>query len=451
MEGKGVKIMNNMALNITVPMPAHGGLSSISPLGMESWENLKILVSPIGSESSGVSSLDSEDIKVRPMPSEKQDEIKRDLRIFYNGRNVLDLYKNVETNSTNWNFRYSHLPERNNISMFWANRSLYNRLGPNGLTPVYTINKCECCDFQYTSDCPNSNLSETSLILSTTTTSPMIFTTAASKTPEYHISKMTSALQQPISNLTSFPGYKNDFDFNNKEFCSQNKPNYNDMGFKKTSNLTSNNNGIYNNNNNISKHNNKIIRGNRNTTELYQLDSDHVAINKHNSPTNTPPLNLMLSYGSNNVMHTNNNNGCNEQLVPSNSKCNAPLNIFNNNNSLTLPSLISPANNTNHSYHNSNLNANNNAILNNNNVHNFSNSNGSNRSQSFSSNNLYSLFNNSGNSNHNTTNYVFNNANGTSNQNNMWMNSPNSMNTSTNSSNTLQGNSQHYGRMYKYF
>lgn len=92
--------------------------------------------------------------------------------------------------------------------MFWANRSLYNRLGPNGLTPVYTISKCECCDFQFTSDCPNSYLSETSLILSSTTSSasPMIFTTASSKGIECRPLK---AALYFIPTMHMSPGFKN--------------------------------------------------------------------------------------------------------------------------------------------------------------------------------------------------------------------------------------------------
>lgn len=57
-----------MALNIAVPFSNSDDLledfNLKSPIGMESRESLKILCSPIGSESSGVSSLDSEEIKV---------------------------------------------------------------------------------------------------------------------------------------------------------------------------------------------------------------------------------------------------------------------------------------------------------------------------------------------------------------------------------------------------
>lgn len=53
-----------MALNIAVPLSGVGGLSPISPISLDCWEQIKMLVSPIGSESSGVSSLDSEEAKV---------------------------------------------------------------------------------------------------------------------------------------------------------------------------------------------------------------------------------------------------------------------------------------------------------------------------------------------------------------------------------------------------
>lgn len=59
-----------MALNIAVPLSGVGEffegfglLSPISPISVDCRENLKLLVSPIGSESSGVSSLDPEESK----------------------------------------------------------------------------------------------------------------------------------------------------------------------------------------------------------------------------------------------------------------------------------------------------------------------------------------------------------------------------------------------------
>lgn len=61
-----------MALNIAVPIPSVGDLlevfgllSPISPVNIDCHSGgLKALVSPVGSESSGVSSLDLEDLKV---------------------------------------------------------------------------------------------------------------------------------------------------------------------------------------------------------------------------------------------------------------------------------------------------------------------------------------------------------------------------------------------------
>lgn len=61
-----------MALNIAVPFSGVGDLleglgflSPISPITTDCRDNLKRLVSPVESESSGVSSLDSEEAKLK--------------------------------------------------------------------------------------------------------------------------------------------------------------------------------------------------------------------------------------------------------------------------------------------------------------------------------------------------------------------------------------------------
>uniref|UniRef100_A0A182PUV0 Uncharacterized protein n=1 Tax=Anopheles epiroticus TaxID=199890 RepID=A0A182PUV0_9DIPT len=60
-----------MALNIAVPMSSVGNildgfglLSPISPVNIDFRDSIKNPLSPVGSESSGVSSLDLEDIKM---------------------------------------------------------------------------------------------------------------------------------------------------------------------------------------------------------------------------------------------------------------------------------------------------------------------------------------------------------------------------------------------------
>ncbi|XP_055852235.1 uncharacterized protein DDB_G0287625-like [Episyrphus balteatus] len=426
-----------MALNMTVPLSGIGGISQMSPIRLDCWDNIKMMSSPIGSESSGVSSLDSEDIKITPTAQKRPEAVNRDLRIYYNGRNVLDLYNNLETNSTTWNFRYSHLPERNNISMFWANRSLYNRLGPNGLTPVYTISKCECCDFQFTSDCPNSYLSETSLILSSTTSSPMIFTTASSNGIECR--PLKSALSVISTTMHVSPGFKNNQqqqqqhlrENKNLAVSNQNKTKLSDM-FSKNTLIHQNNNSYFNN---ISKFNN-VIGGNAKTTtttDLSQLASNLVSINLSNSTSYTPPL---ISY-NNNVVHNNDYN----EIISKNSKSNVPPNIFNNN-SLSLSSSNIPAS-ANTSFHESNGFPNN--VLPPNHAVHAINSAG-NKYQSPSSNNLFSLFNTNNTSN--PVNHAFS-ANVESN-----INSFNPINNNRNNNfgnNPLTINSQNYGRMYKYF
>ncbi|XP_055901925.1 homeobox protein 2-like [Eupeodes corollae] len=449
-----------MALNMAVPLPGIGGISSMSPIRMECWDNLKMMVSPIGSESSGVSSLDSEDIKITPTAQKRPEAVKRELRIYYNGRNVLDLYNNLETNSSTWNFRYSHLPEKNNISMFWANRSLYNRLGPNGLTPVYTISKCECCDFQFTSDCPNSYLSETSLVLSSTTSSPMMFTTASStKRAEFRPPKAALSVT-PTLNLSS--GFKHHHQQQqqqlrehkncpeptiNKQFINQNKPKISDMFSTKNNGLfganNNNNNGYFNN---INKFNNGICSTKTMaTTDLSQLASNLVSMNFSNSTSYTPPL---INYG-NNVVH---NNDYNETMLSKNSKSNVPMpttNLFNNS-SINLANLNTPVASANYSFQDNNIFPNN---IHPNQIH--SGNSVGNKSQSSSSNNLFSLFNSNNNNNNNNTNNSVNNAFSANVESNTFINSFNNPINNNNrnniGNNPLTVNSQNYGRMYKYF
>jgi hypothetical protein len=146
-----------MALNIAVPLSGVGDffegfglLSPISPISVDCRENLKLLVSPIGSESSGVSSLDSEESK------EKKSPIKEELKVTYKGRNILDLHSNLNDNQ--WKFSPALLPE-NNFKMYLANRSQYHRLSNNSHIQDYSLLKCQCCDFRYPVENYKYNLS----------------------------------------------------------------------------------------------------------------------------------------------------------------------------------------------------------------------------------------------------------------------------------------------------
>lgn len=414
-----------MALNLEVPITDIGTISPISPMRMDCWKNTKGIGSPIGSESSGVSSLDSEEIKIAPI-QKNPETIDRELRIIYNGRNILDLYNNVRTDSTCWDFRYSHLPEKNNISMFWANRSLYNRLGPNGLNPMYTISNCECCDFQLTSDCSNNYLSETSLVMSSTTSSPSIFTTASSNASEYRSVKtsLSNTPNKPIMYISPvLNNQQNRLDFNNIPLNNQNSSKLSDSFSNDRLNFSNSNDCL----SNYSKINNGISNTNL-TIDLSQLASNIVPINVSQSTSCTPPL---INYG--NSVRTN----YDFNDISKSSDSIIPPNIFNNN-SINLPSS------------NINLSANNsfhdiNAFPNNAppNPDHTTNSLGS-RYHTPSSNNLFSFFNS------NNTNNAINHAFSANVENNInSFNQVNNRNNFTNNSLTL--NSQNYGRMYKYF
>lgn len=74
------------------------------------------------------------------------------LKIEYQGRDILDLGKNLTDSS--WKFQYARLPD-NNVSMFMANRSQYHRLGANGLNREYELATCHKCTFPFPVNSPN--------------------------------------------------------------------------------------------------------------------------------------------------------------------------------------------------------------------------------------------------------------------------------------------------------
>lgn len=76
------------------------------------------------------------------------DEIRyKNLKIFYEGRDILDFSTNVANKS--WNVKYAHLPEQN-YQMYIQNRSQYNRLAPGYESPEnYSLNACGRCAFQF--------------------------------------------------------------------------------------------------------------------------------------------------------------------------------------------------------------------------------------------------------------------------------------------------------------
>lgn len=412
------------------------GIPPISPIRLDCWDSIKIMVSPIGSESSGVSSLDSEDMKITPTAQKRPEAINTDLQIYYNGRNVLDLYNNMQQKSTTWNFRYSHLPERNNISMFWANRSLYNRLGPNGLTPVYTISKCECCDFQFTNDCPNNYFSETSLILSSTTPSPMKFTTASSKGSDYRTVKSGFSNTQPIYRspcLNHQQSYntdnKNCLEPHNKQQNNQNVSNHSDIFSKNTPILSNNNDGC---SSNYNKFGNAINSGLL-ATDVSQLASNLASINvSYSTSSTTPPITNYANYATYNNDYS--------ELSSKNSKSHVPPNAFNST-PLSMPSSNIPIS-SNGSFNDTMFP--NNVFPNQLHANNIVGS----KHQTCLPNNLFSLFNSN-----NANNAGFNNAFSANVESNI--NSSNKINNNNNNNNSNKNSfafsSQNYGRMYKYF
>ncbi|XP_059617209.1 uncharacterized protein LOC132262088 [Phlebotomus argentipes] len=140
-----------MALNIALPLSVDEFMdqldilsSTMSPVaanmgGMDcrDRDQMKLLISPISSESSGVSSMGSDEIKKSPEKHTYQD-----CKIMYGGRNIIDMGSNLTNGS--FKIRYTELPE-NNFSMFLMNRSQYHRLGAHGWIQEYTLIRCSCC------------------------------------------------------------------------------------------------------------------------------------------------------------------------------------------------------------------------------------------------------------------------------------------------------------------
>jgi len=192
------------ALNVALPL---SGLLSelyhcslISPV-TATYEDLDLMVTPYGSSESGIGSSDSDENKNQKSSSEDDEapatptspisltspissaspisqaspvsptspisptiEVKStspileksawDEKIEYQGRDILDLAKNLTYKNTSWKFQYARLPD-NNVAMFMANRSQYHRLGANGLNREYDLAVCRTCTFQFPVNSPN--------------------------------------------------------------------------------------------------------------------------------------------------------------------------------------------------------------------------------------------------------------------------------------------------------
>ncbi|KAL0894543.1 hypothetical protein ABMA27_013116 [Loxostege sticticalis] len=81
-------------------------------------------------------------VQPQPRPKEKVEDVK----IVYQGREILDLWSNLT--NPRWNYRATVLPP-NNPALFFANRSQYHRLGPYGTCTQYVKDSCRLCGFSW--------------------------------------------------------------------------------------------------------------------------------------------------------------------------------------------------------------------------------------------------------------------------------------------------------------
>ncbi|XP_055685506.1 uncharacterized protein LOC129791376 [Lutzomyia longipalpis] len=131
-----------MALNIALPLSVVGEfMDSLDILSSPEEPPAKLLISPISSESSGISSMGSSD-EIKKSPEKQQTTTYQDCKIMYGGRNIIDMGSNLTNGSLK--IRFTELPE-NNFPMFLSNRSQYHRLGAHGHIQEYTLIRCSCC------------------------------------------------------------------------------------------------------------------------------------------------------------------------------------------------------------------------------------------------------------------------------------------------------------------
>lgn len=81
-----------------------------------------------------------------PEPPKPLPTVRREWKVQYEGRNVLDLGNNLT--DLKFNLRFADLPT-NNLQFFFTNRSQYHRLGASGPRQEYSLDKCRCCNFDF--------------------------------------------------------------------------------------------------------------------------------------------------------------------------------------------------------------------------------------------------------------------------------------------------------------
>lgn len=145
-------IIDIAGLSQTSPSPSSSsessGIGSLGSLKSESVNIDSLPSSPQTTEKKIFEPVISElQIQVEPEPEPKrQEEIIQDVKIMYEGHDILDLFGNI-TNKV-WNFHPTLLPP-NNPTLFFANRSQYHRLGPTGTTVHYMMSGCGTCGFSW--------------------------------------------------------------------------------------------------------------------------------------------------------------------------------------------------------------------------------------------------------------------------------------------------------------
>ncbi|CAO1386872.1 unnamed protein product [Diamesa tonsa] len=237
--------------------------------------------------------------KTTEIQAEQFSEIiyEKPVEIIYNNRDALDLCSTMTDG--NFKLQYAHLPE-NNLQMFFANRSQYYRLGAGGEKQEYLIEKCPCCDFTYPLiNNPNASLTKSA--------NPMTES----------IMKFLNSPEIIMMNLpTSVPITKRNTNMNGQQVGNSNNNNQLQYNSKTTLNninyLDSYKTTKVNNYNNFTGNNNAVPTANTAYTNTAAIALYNLMTRSNSSfpsnPNNTLVNNTRFSNGSNSCDSFNNNN-----------------------------------------------------------------------------------------------------------------------------------------------
>lgn len=224
----------------------------------------------------------------------------KNLKIMYDGRDILDFCANTANNS--WYIQYTYLPEKN-IVMCLANRSQYHRLSVSWDTELETkMDTCRKCSFQYPVKTPDYQC----ISVKKTTTLDAIGLNNDNNggiNKNHHASSMFNGNQQ--KSLSMFNGATATAAANNNN-TNMNNPNAN---FNNNNNI---NNGYQqsmyvNHNNNVSKQTNYGFQYNSNATN----NSNGFMNNNFNPSIGNKQLYGMYRQNPNNSNNTNTSNNAN--------------------------------------------------------------------------------------------------------------------------------------------